>query len=127
MLALIPSLLNLASMYRSQAINQAKWSASGIDSYEMTVRYQFAYLSSESHVQILDNQVRQITGDPPFNSVQKVEALQDFFPGCALLFPLNLCSIEYNEQYGYPQKFVSRCPMPECYSEIEITEFEVIE
>ncbi|MBC7814972.1 MAG: hypothetical protein H7175_27690 [Burkholderiales bacterium] len=115
--------INLLVAWSSYTPNKSKWDTAGISNYTLSVAYQIAFLEAQTTA-VRDGETTQVSGEAPYNyAISSVDELFEEASQCRLPL-LSLCSIEYDEQFGYPTKLVSRCPMIDCYTEIRVTAFE---
>ena len=119
----IPYLIHMINLVWNDNLNRSKWNAHNIHSYTMSLNYQFGSGHAETTVHVKDDQPI----DPsPKASLNSAETIEDLFPSpirCGLLFPIGICSVEYDPEYGYPKKVSSQCPMIECYSAVSVLKF----
>jgi hypothetical protein len=119
----IPYLIHMLSLISDDNINRSKWNAQNIHSYTITLSYQFGSQHEETTITVKDDKpVNQINVD----NFAPNKTMESLFPNpirCGLLFPIGICSVEYDAEYGYPTKVSTRCPMIECYTEVSVLKF----
>ena len=119
----VPYLINMFSLVQNDNLNRSKWNAQNIHSYTISLRYQYGSRHKDTTVNIKNDQLISQTNADNFTTNETIEGL---FPNpirCGLLFPIGICSVEYDAKYGYPTKVSSSCPMIECYTQISVVKF----
>ncbi|MEZ4667778.1 MAG: DUF6174 domain-containing protein [Anaerolineae bacterium] len=127
MIPLIPYLLNMIALIRSDIINRAKWAEQDIHNYEITLSHQWGSMHGETTITFNQDKRIGYVGDSTFDTVNTVDDLFVNPVGCGLLFPIGRCGVEYDATYGFPKKVATACPMIECYTETRVINFYPIE
>ncbi len=134
----IPYAINGLITLGSSFFNQIKWRTNGSPNYTFTVEMNaFSPAAGKSTITVRNGQIISGTNgyydrcqDCPsaakFFREVSLESMFERTYGCAFLFPLLICSYDYEARFGYPTKANVDCPIADaCLTHITVTNLQI--